>query len=218
MIKGSFSIEEQRKVTKLRWSKSLRVAVVDVGVGLDISNVATNSRAYGTNLGLYDKEIREKVSKSNRGTISFGEAIAGGLEAHNFNCNTSIKTATPGKKGKGKDEETTNGKTLVVISFMTPGGITTSVSITGLASHDQEKDDNDSFASSVNSTQPHLVVNMSGNNFNDTQDELPKPDERPGQEKQAGDFNSTAIAASQTRLITKAVQGLLMIPEEDENT
>ena len=37
MIKGSFFVETQNKVTKLRWNKSLRVTVVDVGVEMDIS-------------------------------------------------------------------------------------------------------------------------------------------------------------------------------------
>jgi hypothetical protein len=62
-------------LTKSRWSKSLRVAVVEAGAGMDISNVATNSRLYDTNLGLSGKEMREKIAKSNGGTISFGEAM-----------------------------------------------------------------------------------------------------------------------------------------------
>ena len=80
MIKGSLSIEEQRKVTKLRQRKSHRVVVVDAGVGVDISNVATNFRVYETNLGLSNKEKQETIVKSNGGTISFGDALAGGLE------------------------------------------------------------------------------------------------------------------------------------------
>jgi hypothetical protein len=56
MIKGSFSIEEQRKVTKSRWSKSCGVAVVEVGVGMNISNVATKFRIYDTNLGFSNKK------------------------------------------------------------------------------------------------------------------------------------------------------------------
>ena len=57
MIKGCFSIEEQMKVSKLRWSKSTEIAVVNVGVGMDILNVATNGRAYDTNWGLSNKKI-----------------------------------------------------------------------------------------------------------------------------------------------------------------
>ena len=89
MIKGYFSIEEQLKEWRLRWSKSTRIAVADAGVGMDISNIATNSRTYDTNLGLSDKETRAKVFKSNGGTICFEEAMAGGLEAHNSNCDIS---------------------------------------------------------------------------------------------------------------------------------
>ena len=35
----------------------MQIAVMDAGVGLYISNVATNSRAYDTNLGLSDKDM-----------------------------------------------------------------------------------------------------------------------------------------------------------------
>ena len=80
-----------------------------------------------------------------------------------------------------------------------------------------EEDDN-SFASFVNSTQSQLVGDVSGDNCHDTQGDLPKPGEQPGQEEQATDFNTAAITASHTRLIIKAVQGLVMNPEEDENT
>ena len=52
-------------MTKSRWSKSLRVAVVEAGAVMDISKVATNSRVYDTNLGMFDKKIQEKVAKSN---------------------------------------------------------------------------------------------------------------------------------------------------------
>ena len=75
MIKGCFSIDEQMKLSMLRWIKSLQIVVVDAGVGMDISIMATNNRAYDTNLGLSDKEMQAKVAKSNGGTIMFGEAI-----------------------------------------------------------------------------------------------------------------------------------------------
>ena len=55
----------------------MQIAVVETGAGMDISDVATNNRVYDTNLGLSDKEMRAKVTKSNGGTITFGEAIAG---------------------------------------------------------------------------------------------------------------------------------------------
>ena len=48
MIKCCFSIDEQMNVSRSRWSKSMQIAVVDTGVGMDISN---------TNLGLSDKEM-----------------------------------------------------------------------------------------------------------------------------------------------------------------
>ena len=109
-----------------------------------------------------------------------------GLEAHNFNCNISTKTTTPGKKGKGNDEETTSGKALVGNSFMTTGGMTTTVTNKHHAAHNlEEEEDDNTFASSINSTQSHLVENMSEDNFHNAQDVLPKTEEQPGQEEQA---------------------------------
>jgi hypothetical protein len=59
---------------------------------------------------------------------------------------------------------------------------------------------------------------MSEDSFLHAQDKVPKLDKQGGQEEQAGDSNPTNIAAIQTRLITKTVQGLLLNPEEDKNT
>jgi hypothetical protein len=191
----------------------MKIAVVDAGVGMDISNVATNDRAYDTNLGLSDKEIRAKVAKSNGGTITFGEATAGGLEAHNFNCDISIKTTTPGKKAKGNYDNTTTGNTLAGNSFMTTGGKTTTATMKHHASHDlDEEDDDDSFASSltsINSTQSNAV--------GDAQDGLQTPDEQPDQEGKVSDFNPVKITAHQTKLITKAVGDLVMDPEDNDD-
>ena len=46
------------------------------------------SKAYNIDLGLSDKEKREKITKTNGGFISFGEAMTGGIEAHT--CSSSI--------------------------------------------------------------------------------------------------------------------------------
>ena len=146
---------------------------------MDISNVATNSRAYDTNLGLSNKEIQEKLAKLNKGTIFFREAMAYGLEAHNFNYDISLRTTTRGKKGKGKDGETTSDKTLTGNLFVTTGGIPiTATNKLHAALGLEEAEDADSFTSSINSTQLHLVVKV-GKQFHDARKELLKPDEQP---------------------------------------
>ena len=53
----------------------MQIAVMDAGVRIDLSNVATKCRVYDTNLGLSNKEVQAKVTKSNGGTIPFGEAM-----------------------------------------------------------------------------------------------------------------------------------------------
>ena len=49
----------------------MQITVGDTGVGMDISNMATNNMTYATILGLSNKEIRAKVAKSNGDTITF---------------------------------------------------------------------------------------------------------------------------------------------------
>ena len=187
----------------------MQIVVVDAGVGMDISNMATNNRAYDTNLGLSDKEMRAKVAKSNGCTITFGEAMPGGPEAHNFTCDISTRTTTPGTKVKDNNDNTTSGNILAGNLFMTTCGNTTRVTMKHPAVHDlAEEDDDDSFASSiisVNSTQPKLG-NSNADSFRDAQNCMPKPADQPDQEDKVSDFGPVKIAAHQTRLITKAVE------------
>jgi hypothetical protein len=66
---------------------------------MDITKVAKKPRAYDTKLGLSDKEKRQNIDRTDVGVITFGEAMAGGIEAHNLNSNNSLRTTTPGKRG-----------------------------------------------------------------------------------------------------------------------
>ena len=93
------------------------------------------NRAYDTNMGLSDKEMQAKVAKSNGGTTPLGEAMSGGLEVHDFNCDISNRTTTPGKKAKDNDGDTTSGNTLAGNSFITTGGITTKATMKHRAIH-----------------------------------------------------------------------------------
>jgi hypothetical protein len=63
---------------------------------------------------------------------------------------------------------------------MAIGGITTIATNKLHAAHNLEEEENaGSVASSINSMQSHMVVNVSGDNFHDAQKELLKPDEQP---------------------------------------
>ena len=55
MIQRSLSIDGQREVSKLRYSKYCRITVVDKRDGMDITDIAKKSSAYDTNIGLSDK-------------------------------------------------------------------------------------------------------------------------------------------------------------------
>ena len=123
--------------------------------------------------------------------------MAGGLEAHNFNYDTSNRTTTLEKKVKGNTGNTTSGNTLIGNSFMTTGGKTTPATMKHHAAHDiDEEDDEDSFASSIasiNFTQLNLVGNNNAGSFHDAQDCVSKLDEQPDQEDKVSDFNPVEI-------------------------
>jgi hypothetical protein len=138
--------------------------------------------------------------------------MAGGLGAHNFNSNNSLITPTPDKRGSGKDENSTSGKTLME-SVFTVGGATTTATTKFHTGNNLEDDEVDSFASSVKSTQSHLET-MSVNNFHDAQQEMPNSDDQPDQAQLAVHFNPITVEERQTNLIINAVKDLVMNPEE----
>ena len=82
-----------------RFSKTQGLAVVSDEGECDIINVVENSKAYDTKLGLSEKEKREKMACSGGCSVTFGEAITGSMEVHNFSSKISLKT-TSSKKGR----------------------------------------------------------------------------------------------------------------------
>lgn len=148
MIQGAFSIGEQRKVSRLRYSKSQGTTVIDNGNGVDIKNTVKVYRIDGTNLGLSNKEKRDKVSRTDGGVITVGEVMTGGIEVHNFNSNISLNTTTPGKRENGNDNKFTNEKTITKSVFIV-GGATKISTNKFQASDNLEDDDESSSGSSI---------------------------------------------------------------------
>ena len=140
----------------------------------------------------------------------FGETMTGGLEAHDFNCNISNRITTPGKKVKGNGDDTTSDNTLTENSSMSTGGKTITTTMEHHAGHDlDEEEDDDSFASSIASivsTKSNFAENNNAEDFHDSQDGVPTPDKQPDQEGKVIDFIPAKTEASQTGLITKAVE------------
>jgi hypothetical protein len=73
---------------------------------------------------LSDKEKREKVTSTGGGIITFDEAMARGIEAHNFFSDISLRTITPVKSGEGNDDRSTDKK-IIIQSIFSVGGDTT---------------------------------------------------------------------------------------------
>ena len=70
------------------------------------------TKAYNIDLGLSDKEKREKITKTNGGFVTFGEAMTGGIEAHKCSSSIFLQTKTPGKTEEGEDDRSTEEKTI----------------------------------------------------------------------------------------------------------
>ena len=94
--------------------------------GKDIIQVAQKSKSYDTTFGLSDKEKREMAAANGGGFISFGDAVEGAVEAHNFSSSISLKSVTPGKQSKRKpgSADSTGGKTLAESIFSVDGDTT----------------------------------------------------------------------------------------------
>ncbi len=99
MLKGTFSLSEQQKVSRSRYSKSQRKAVIPAKLARDLTSYAENSVLVDTSLGLNDREKRERAQERAGDFIHYGEALPGSLEAYNkFSSGNSVNTNTPGKK------------------------------------------------------------------------------------------------------------------------
>ena len=212
MIKGCFSIAEQRKCTKSRFSKSQGFAVVMDESGKDIIQVAQKSKAYDTTLGLSDKEKREMAAANGGGFISFGDAIEGAVEAHNFSSSISLKSVTPGKQSKRKpgSADSTGGKTLAE-SIFSVGGDTT---VAGDAlKRGEEKmnqaEEEDSWATSIAST----AVDKADKMQKDIDEDF--HDASNGEKEEEFEFNLSTmemqeVEEKQTAAITRAASKLDM--------
>ena len=156
MIKDCFSLMEQRKCTKSRFSKSWGFTVVTDNSGHDIIQVAQNSKAYDTNLGLSDKEKKEMVAANKRCCILFGDVGEGAVEAHNFSSDIPLKSVTPGKESKKKSgsADSVGGKSLAESVFSVGGDtIVAKEALERGKEMREEEEDKDSWATSLACTE-----------------------------------------------------------------
>jgi hypothetical protein len=94
MIRHCFTLDQQQKVTKLKYIANKGYAILDEANLDDIINAVAGADIYDTTLGLLDKEQRTAaMSKGyDASAIMFGEAKEGAVEAHNFSFEASVTT------------------------------------------------------------------------------------------------------------------------------
>jgi hypothetical protein len=112
-----------------------------------------------------------------------------------------------------KDDNSISGRTITESVTILEGIHTTAITKFH-AGNDPEEAYADSFSLSIRFTQSYLEI-MNVENSHNAQEEMPNSDGQLDQKQGVVDFNPTTVEARQTKLITDAVKGLAMNPEED---
>merc|ERR1712194_135126 len=100
------------------------------------------------------KEKREKMARIGGGSITFGDAISGGLEAHNFSSEISLQTTSEKPKRAKEDSKSTSGKTLTKSVFSVGGDTTTAGGMLRKSAENNDNDnEQDSWATSITSSE-----------------------------------------------------------------
>ncbi len=94
LIRHCFTLDQQQKVTKLKYITEKGCAILDEADSDNIINAVAEVGINDTLLGLLDNERRTVgTSKGFKASaIMFGEAKEGAVEAHNFSSSASITT------------------------------------------------------------------------------------------------------------------------------
>jgi len=148
MIRGTFTIEEQQKVSNSRWSKSRMCAIVNAGEMDDIC-AAVKAAGIDTTLGLSDKEKREYMGRlPSELDINFSDLKDGAVEAHAGDA-PSVQTL----KGRvAKDDAST-------IASQSLGGKSI-YEVGGDSNEESEEGSNDEEEDSVDEVIPKKRVNF----------------------------------------------------------
>ncbi len=95
-------MDQQQKVTKLKYIKDKGIAVMKDKEEEDIINAANNSGLFDMTLGLSDNDQCKRVAKCGykKSAISFGDAKVGLMEAYNISSGASITTVHAEKERK----------------------------------------------------------------------------------------------------------------------
>ncbi len=94
MVRHCFTLDQQQKITKLKYITSKGCAVLDKSNSDDIINAAAEEGIFDTTLGLSERECRSAIDGKGHDAseIMFGEAKEGAVEVPNFSSSMSITT------------------------------------------------------------------------------------------------------------------------------
>ena len=136
LIRKCFMVEQQQKVTKSKYIKEKRAAVMKESEEDNIINAANKTGLFDMSLGLSDKEQCEQMAKTgyNELAITFGDAKVGSMEAYNFSARASITMVHAEKEGEVTS--VASAKTMAKSVFSIAANITS-------GSEEEETDNNE---------------------------------------------------------------------------
>ena len=113
-IRGTFDIEQQKLVSRSRFSKTKQMALIRDGAGED-TLAALSGPGVDPMLGLSDKEKRERLAIGDEQYLDFGQATPGAMEAFDAFSKTSLHA------NHEKDEESIASKDTLAKSIFSIG-------------------------------------------------------------------------------------------------
>jgi hypothetical protein len=171
LIWHCFTLSQQQKVNKSKYIKDAGLAVINQTDANNIINAAMTQGIYDLTLGLSDKK-RTMVSgqATKASTITFGEAIEGSMEAHNFSL-MALVTLTNSQNEKAQESKTVASvKSLAKLMFSIG---TTTLKVTK-DDMDKSKEDNSSNGEAEGSKEGGKTTAIKGMGILTGNDKKPK--------------------------------------------
>ena len=160
MLNNCFSPDELFKIQNITHVGPL--AVLNKEVHLGMTAMVKNSRQFDMSRGLSDQEKLSKAQQAAANQIHYGRAMHGGPDTFNFNIgNDEVNTISKHKKVGARATASVSGKTFA-------GDVYSMAGDTTLPSYQNEAEESDSVASSVETVDEQNAIETEESNSHQT--------------------------------------------------
>jgi hypothetical protein len=211
LVRHCFTLDQQQKITKLKYVSKKGYAVLDKKDSDDIINAATGEGIYDMSLGLSDTELRTATAGRSyeASAIMFGEAKEGAFVAHNFSSSASVTTIH--SKNMGDSGSVTMVKTLAKLVFsMGTSKVTSEGSEEEMEEGNESEDEAGSKKPEIAIKGMNLMINHRKKSSQESMEEDEKEDEEKEEDKdndkQDSDYEVESWLTKQMNAATKKLQ------------